>query len=329
MIEIKSLSKNFNVYQKDPGLKASIKALFKREYLIKNALKNINLNINSNEILGLIGANGAGKTTLVKILSGIIHSDIGKVSVNGHNPWDRKNEFKKSISLVMGQKAQLWWDLPAYDSYLLLKEIYQVPNKKFKHNLEELTQVLDIKEQIKVPVRKLSLGERMKVELIAALLHNPKVIFLDEPTIGLDITSQKNVRTFLKKYHQEYKPLIILTSHYMQDIEELCPRIVLMKSGEIIYDGSLERIKEKNREKQKVELITKKEETIDLISFLKAQSEIKDLMNQENKIIFKVNANYISKLLKEILKKYNLLSFNITDPDIGDVIESYLIGSNS
>lgn len=242
MIEIKNLSKSFRIYKKEPGFLGSLKAVFSRKHEEKFALKNINLKINAGEIIGLVGANGAGKTTLVKILSGIIHPGSGSVSVVGFNPWKRDNEYRRQLALIMGQKAQLWWDLPAYDSFLLLKEIYQIPDDQFKHNVQYLSGYLGVTNELKVQVRKLSLGERMKVELIACLLHNPKVIYLDEPTIGLDLTAQKAVRAFLAKYQQDYKPIVILTSHYMQDIEELCPRIVVMKTGEIIFDGTREEL---------------------------------------------------------------------------------------
>lgn len=245
MIKVKNLSKEFKVHKKEPGLKGSIKSLFKREHIIKRAIKDVNLTINQGEIVGLIGSNGAGKTTLTKILSGIIHPTRGEVDVLGFNPWDRDNRYRSQMSLIMGQKAQLWWDLPAADGFLLLKEIYRIPDKEYQERLAYLSRSLGIERELNVQVRKLSLGERMKVELIAALLHSPKVVFLDEPTIGLDLSAQKAVRNFIKEYRKEFNPIMILTSHYMDDIEELCERIVIMKEGEFVYDGGIDKVLQK------------------------------------------------------------------------------------
>src|SRR5665647_3982490 len=223
MIEVKNLRKTFTSHVKEPGLKGSIKSLFKRQFKTKDALKSVSLKIEQGEIIGLIGANGAGKTTLVKILAGIVHPTSGEATVLGFKPWERDNQYRKQMSLIMGQKASVWWDLPALDSFILLKEIYQIPDATYRKNLDFLSDTLMIKDQLKTPVRKLSLGERMKVELMAALLHEPRVIFLDEPTIGLDISAQKAVREFMRNYQREFKPITILTSHYMEDIKELCP----------------------------------------------------------------------------------------------------------
>lgn len=245
MIEVRGLTKEFKVHRKAPGLAGSVKSLFSREHITKTAIKNIDLSIGQGEIVGLIGSNGAGKTTLTKILSGIIHPTRGEVSVLGFDPWDRDNRYRSQMSLIMGQKAQLWWDLPAADGFLLLKEIYQINDKDYKERLSYLSESLSIGKELHTQVRKLSLGERMKVELIAALLHAPKVVFLDEPTIGLDLTAQKAVRKFIKEYRKEHNPIMILTSHYMDDIEDLCERVVIMREGEFVYDGGLEEVRRK------------------------------------------------------------------------------------
>jgi ABC-2 type transport system ATP-binding protein len=184
-----------------------------------------------------VGANGAGKTTLVKALAGILYPSGGTAEVLGHVPWRRHNEFRRQIALIMGQKAQLWWDLPAGDGFLLLREIYQVPRDRFQANLDALVEALQIRDKLGIQIRRLSLGERMKMELIAALLHQPKVVFLDEPTIGLDLAAQRSIRDFLLDYRRRENPAMILTSHYMEDIERLCERIVLMREGELVYDG--------------------------------------------------------------------------------------------
>ncbi|MFH0891682.1 MAG: ATP-binding cassette domain-containing protein [Candidatus Falkowbacteria bacterium] len=240
IIEVKNLSKNYPYYKKQPGLMAAFKALFKREKLEAEAVRGISFKIEEGELVGFLGPNGAGKTTTLKMLSGILHPTAGEISVLGFTPWDRKKDYQRQFSLVMGQKNQLWWDLPPLESFLLNKAIYEVDDDSFKKTLDELTELLDVKDILNVPVRKLSLGQRMKCELIAALLHAPKVLFLDEPTIGLDVVAQKNIRDFIKKYNRTSRTTIVLTSHYMEDIKELCRRVIIIDQGRIIYDGNLD-----------------------------------------------------------------------------------------
>lgn len=242
MIKVRNLRKNYEYYKKQPGLLSSIRSLFYREALYAQALQGIDLDISEGELIGFLGPNGAGKTTTLKILSGILSPSSGEVSVLGYNPWKREADYQKQFSLVMGQKNQLWWDLPAMESFVLNKEIYEISDEVFKKNLDELVDVLDIGDILDIQVRKLSLGQRMKCELAAALLHNPKVLFLDEPTIGLDVVAQKNIRDFIKKYNETHKTTIILTSHYMEDIKELCKRVVIIDHGKIVYDGQLEEL---------------------------------------------------------------------------------------
>ncbi|MBN2101175.1 ABC transporter ATP-binding protein [Candidatus Dojkabacteria bacterium] len=242
MISVQSLSKFFKQYKKQPGLLGSIKSLFKREYFTIKAVDNISFEVEEGEFVGFIGPNGAGKTTTLKCLSGLLFPTAGKVSVMGYTPFDRKKEFLKQISLVMGQKNQLWWDLPAMDSFLLNKEIYEVSKEQFDKVIDELVEMLDLKDVLNVQVRKLSLGQRMKCELVAALLHSPRVLFLDEPTIGLDVTMQKRLRDFFKEFNGKFKTTVILTSHYMDDVRELCKRVIIIDKGKIIYDGELDSI---------------------------------------------------------------------------------------
>ncbi|MDX2177093.1 MAG: ATP-binding cassette domain-containing protein [Candidatus Sumerlaeia bacterium] len=242
MIDVRQLGKVFTVHKKEPGLAGSIKSLVKRERIDKHAVRDATFQVGEGEIVGLIGANGAGKTTLVKMLAGIIHPSSGDATVLGHRPWERHNDFRSRIALIMGQKAQLWWDLPAADCFLLLREIYRVPEEKHRRTLEELTELLDVREQLNIQIRRLSLGERMKMELIAALLHEPRVVYLDEPTIGLDLTAQRSIREFILRYRRQHRPAMLLTSHYMEDIERLCERIIIMRGGEIVYDGGLDKV---------------------------------------------------------------------------------------
>ncbi|MBM2817588.1 MAG: transporter-like protein, type transport system ATP-binding protein [Parcubacteria group bacterium] len=240
IIEVKNISKKFEFYRKQQGLLESFKSFFFREKLYSDALKDINFKIEEGELVGFLGPNGAGKTTTLKILSGILHPTSGEAKVLGFTPSKREKEYQKQFALVMGQKNNLLKDLPAIESFVMYRDIYEVPEYDFNKNLEELAGLLDIKDFLDVPVRKLSLGQRMKCELIAALIHSPKVLFLDEPTIGLDVVAQKNIRNFIKKYNKESKTSIILTSHYMEDIKELCERVIIINFGKIIYDGKLD-----------------------------------------------------------------------------------------
>jgi ABC-2 type transport system ATP-binding protein len=240
MISVKNLNKNFVSYIKEPGFVGSLKSFVKREKIVKSAVKDFSFEIEEGKIVGLLGPNGAGKTTLMKMLTGIIVPSSGEIQVAGHIPWERKNEFKKNIALVMGQKSQLWWDIPAMDSFLLLQKYYDLDDSHFQKKLSELSELLNVKDLLNIHLRKLSLGERMKMELMACLFHSPKVIFLDEPTIGLDLVAQENIRKFLLEYHQREKVTIILTSHYMADIEALCSELILVQKGEKRFDGKID-----------------------------------------------------------------------------------------
>ena len=324
MIHVKNLSKEFKVHKKEEGLKASIKSLIKRDYVIKEAIKNINLTINDGEIIGLIGANGAGKTTLTKILSGIIPATNGEVSVLGFDPWKRDNQYRSQMSLIMGQKAQLWWDLPAMDGYLLLKEIYQIPEKQFRERVAFLSESLRIDKELNVQVRKLSLGERMKVELIAALLHNPKVVFLDEPTIGLDLTAQKAVRKFIKEYRKEFQPIMILTSHYMDDIEELCKRVAIMREGQIIFDGDISEIQNKYAQNKTIKVYSSIQidpnEFPSELGILKTCSDTEFLVISPKEKVMQA-ANFL-------LTHYDILDLTIQEEEIADLIEKIMSKQN-
>ncbi|MCX4297539.1 MAG: ABC transporter ATP-binding protein [Lachnospiraceae bacterium] len=241
-IEVKHLKKEFSYYKKMVGLSGSLHNLFHRETLTKEAVQDISFSVAKGEIIGLLGPNGAGKTTTLKMLSGILYPTSGQALVGGFIPWKRKNAFKQRFSIVMGQKNQLWWDLPASDSFYLNKCIFNIDDQQYIRTIEELSELLEVKELMNVQVRRLSLGERMKMEILAALIHRPDILFLDEPTIGLDIVSQQKIRNFLRYYNEQKKTTIILTSHYMRDIEELCERAVIISQGQVVYDGMLSKI---------------------------------------------------------------------------------------
>ncbi len=317
IVKVENLNKTYEYYKKQPGLWASLKGLFKREKLFTEAVKDINFSIEEGELIGFLGPNGAGKTTTLKILSGILHPTSGIASVLGYEPWKRKPEYQKQFSLVMGQKNQLWWDLPAMESFILNKEIYEVSDEDFKRTLDELVELLDIKDILDVQVRKLSLGQRMKCELVAALLHGPKVLFLDEPTIGLDVVAQKSIRDFLKKYNKEKKTTIVLTSHYMEDIKELCKRVVIIDHGKIMYDGLLQDLINKYADYKELKIIfsgtgiTKEEvESFGtIVEFDKYQIKIK-VKREEAK-------NVAAKILTSDLPVDDII---INEVDIDDII---------
>lgn len=238
LINIQDLSRNYKVHRKEPGLLGSLRGLINRQFDIVPAVKSINLTINQGELVGFIGPNGAGKTTTLKMLSGLLYPTSGTATVLGFVPWQRRQEFLKQISLVMGQKHQLWWDLPLYDSLLLQRDIYEMDKSDFASSLTELTELLELPDFLKVQVRKLSLGQRMRGELAAALIYHPQVLYLDEPTIGLDVVVQKKIREFIADYQKRYQATIILTSHYLDDVRELAQRVVIIDHGQIMFDGS-------------------------------------------------------------------------------------------
>ena len=239
VIAINGLTKSYRVYQKREGLLASVGGLFRRRYRQVEAVRGIDFQVETGEFVAFLGPNGAGKTTTLKLLSGVITPTSGEATVLGHVPWKRENAYRRRFALVMGQKNQLWWDLPASDSFRLHQQIYQIEPALFERRRDELVDLLGVRTLLDQPVRELSLGERMKMELTAALLHSPEVLFLDEPTIGLDVVAQHNIQGFLRYYQEARKITILLTSHYMKDVAALCRRVVIIFTGKIIYDGSL------------------------------------------------------------------------------------------
>jgi ABC-2 type transport system ATP-binding protein len=238
-IEARDLTKVYRTYRKQPGLWGAVKGLVRRKYDETRAADGVSFRIEEGELVGFLGPNGAGKTTVLKMLSGLLNPTSGEARVLGFVPWERKDEMKRQFSLLMGQKNALWWDLPAQESLELNRAIYGIEHSRFKKIVGGLSELLEVQDKMNVMVRELSLGERMKMELISALIHEPKVLFLDEPTIGLDVVSQKRVREFLRIYNEEHRIVTMLTSHYMQDIEELCHRVIIIDHGKIFFDGPL------------------------------------------------------------------------------------------
>ncbi len=309
-ISIANISKSFRIFQRTAGLKGAFKSFFKREYQIFTALENINLEINEGEIIGILGENGAGKTTLIKLMVGLLYPSNGIIDINGYNPWKRNYSFLNSISVVMGQKNQLWWDIPASESFLLNKHIYNLNDEEYHQTLNELVEYLDVKDKMNIQVRRLSLGERMKMEIIAALLHKPKIILLDEPTLGLDIISQSKVRDFVKYYNKEYKTTFVITSHYTKDIQEMCKRVFVLHKGKSIYDGNF---------KDLLKNINPNRKLIFEFNHNPDQSFIKDLSNSyefefRKKILTAVlPEKKLQKLLKLLLDNYSANNISFED----------------
>ena len=315
-IIVKDLNKTFKILQRDSGLKNAFKTLVKRDYKIVKAVDNISFNINKGEIVAYIGPNGAGKSTTIKMLTGILKPDSGKIVVDGFNPFIDRVKYVKNIGVVFGQKSQLWWDIPVEDSFLLLKDIYKISNEEYEKNKNELIELLNLKDFLKTPVRQLSLGQRMRCEIAASLLHNPKILFLDEPTIGLDAISKMQVRKFIKEINKKKKVTIILTSHDMNDIEALTNRIIVIGHGKKLYDGSLNDIKKKFNKNKQVEIIFKKIESIPKIK------NVEVIKKQKDKILLNIDmsSNTISKVISEYSKVCEIEDVNVISDNIDDVI---------
>ncbi|EEL37052.1 MULTISPECIES: ABC transporter ATP-binding protein [Bacillus] len=316
IIEIENVSKTFERVKIEEGLINSFKSLFKREKVKVTALSDVSFKIKEGKIIGLIGANGAGKSTLMKAMVGLIKPTSGRILINGFNPHDKKKDFLKSIGVVLGQKNQLWWDLSPYETFLLHKEIYELSDTEFRKNVDELAKNLGVSEILKSPVRNLSLGERMKCELIASILHSPKILFLDEPTIGLDFLAQKNIRNFLKNYCKERNTTVVITSHYFPDIYELCEELIILKNGEVVFNNNFKKIKEEIKSYKYIYLSFENEINSE---DLKKYGEVKE--SDKFSVTIKVQDKLVNETISSILKEFNVIDYNLTEMSSQDLIE--------
>ncbi|MBO5529887.1 MAG: ATP-binding cassette domain-containing protein [Bacilli bacterium] len=314
-IVVDGISKTFKVSKRSSGLRSALKSFFKRDYVYVDAVKDISFSIEKGEIVGYIGPNGAGKSTTIKMLSGILLPTAGNIKVNGFNPFKDRRKYVSNIGVVFGQRSQLAWDIPAEDTFDLLKDIYKLSDEKYQKNKKELIKLLNIEEIIKKPVRSLSLGERMRCEICASLLHEPKILFLDEPTIGLDAVSKKIVRDFILKINKERKVTVILTTHDMMDIDALAKRIILIGKGKILYDGSLKKLKTEYGSYKSI--IVKTNDTI-------KDTKLKGIISKKKidggySLIIDSNIISVSKVVNT-LSKYHITDLDIDNEQIDDII---------
>ncbi|MBD2777145.1 ABC transporter ATP-binding protein [Iningainema tapete] len=315
IIEAQNLSKVYPVAVKEPGALATITHFFRRTYRQIKAVQDVSFEITAGEVVGFLGPNGAGKTTTLKMLTGLIHPSSGTVKVAGHVPFRRQEPFLQKITLVMGQKQQLLWDLPALDSLKINAAVYNISDKEFRHRLGELTEMLSLQGKLTQPVRKLSLGERMKAELLAALLHRPSVLFLDEPTLGLDVNAQVGVRDFLREYNQKYQATVLLTSHYMADITALCKRVLLIHQGKLMYDGSLDGLLDRFAPYREVRL--------ELAQTLPKEKLMLygDLRQLDGRFAcFMVQQETLTRIVSRILTDLEVVDLTVTEPPVEEVI---------
>jgi ABC-2 type transport system ATP-binding protein len=317
LIEVRKLTKVFRRHVKAEGLLGTLRALVNRQYEDTRAVDGIDFSVEEGELVGFLGPNGAGKTTTLKMLSGLLHPSQGTAQVLGHTPWRRENAFRCQFALVMGNKSQLWFDIPAMDSLRLNKEIYGVDEQGFKKTVDELSALLDVQSLLNVPVRNLSLGERMKMELIASLLHRPRVLFLDEPTIGLDVVSQKKIRAFLKEYNRKTRTTILLTSHYMADIQALCERVMVINHGQLVYDGGLKEIARRFGRNKTVKVSFTKPV---LAKALKVFGQVSS--EEDGRFALKVPSAKATGVARTLLTRFPVADITIEEAAVDDVIRA-------
>lgn len=323
IISVKNLSKTYEHSVREPGMLGALKGLFYRKKSKVEAVKNISFEINEGEFVGFIGPNGAGKTTTLKMLSGILTPAEGKIEVLGFCPQDRKPAFQKQFAIVMGQKNQLWWDLPAKDTFELNRVMYEIPRLAYEKNVEELSRMLSAENLLDIPVRKLSLGERMKCELIASLLHSPQVLFLDEPTIGLDVISQRNIRDFLRQYNKKSKATIILTSHYMEDIRRLCERVMIIDHGHLLYDGTYQNLTDQYADTKSIDMTFREAVSKERLEMFGKVQEYRPLQAR-----LEVPRDRVTKITTDLLRDLPIEDISIHEESMEEIVSEIFQNSH-
>lgn len=323
MIHVTSLSKTYKIVERDPGLKGAMKALVKRSYVTKDAVKNIDFHIKKGEMVGYIGANGAGKSTTIKMLCGILTPSSGEITVNGIVPYKNRQKNAKNIGAVFGQRTQLFWDIPVRESYDLLRHIYEVPEKEYKETLDLFVKVLDLEPLLAIPVRQLSLGQKMRCELAAAFLHRPAVVYLDEPTIGLDVAVKVKIRKFIKEMNRMWGTTVILTTHDMQDIEEICNRIIIIDEGVILYDGNLQSIQDQFGHKRLIHFELEEKPSNVIPSNLEGLIEFTAIDEEHQKVTVSFTNKEIAAtdVISAMMAEFKIRDLTIADPKIETIVE--------
>lgn len=321
-IEVKNISKEFKVNKRSAGIPGMIANMFSPKFEIKKAVNDLSFTIEKGEMVGFIGPNGAGKSSTIKMLSGILCPDKGSISVAGYIPYKQRKAYVGNIGVVFGQKSQLQWDLPVIDSFELLRAIYRIPEEKYKRNLERFTEMLDMKGFLNQPVRQLSLGQRMRSDIVASLLHSPEIVFFDEPTIGVDIIGKETIRNFIKELNEQDKVTMIFTTHDMQDIEQTCKRIIIIDKGSLMYDGSLQDIRNKYGTSRRLIAEFNEETTVAPIKNV----IIEDLKDRKVSFTFDNNVVDVNKLMHEVLEKYSVHDVTVAEPEIESIIQKMYNG---
>ena len=324
-IEVKNISKDFKVNKRSAGIPGMIANMFVPKFEIKKAVKDLSFTIEKGEMVGFIGPNGAGKSSTIKMLSGILCPDSGSISVAGYIPYKQRKAYVGNIGVVFGQKSQLQWDLPVIDSFELLRAIYRIPEEKYKRNLERFTEMLDMKSFINQPVRQLSLGQRMRSDIVASLLHSPEIVFFDEPTIGVDIIGKETIRSFIKELNEQDKVTMIFTTHDMQDIEQTCKRIIIIDKGSLMYDGSLQEIRSRYGTTRRLIAEFNEETAVAPIKNV----VIEDLKDRKVSFTFDNNVVDVNKLMHEVLEKYSVHDVTVAEPEIENIIQKIYKGEVS
>jgi len=323
IIEVKNVKKIYRINQRPKGFVNSLLNLFIPKYSEKNAVNDISFSIREGDMVGFVGTNGAGKSTMIKMLSGILYPDEGEITIDGYIPYKQRKDYVKNIGVVFGQKSQLAWDLPIIDSYNLLKNIYRIPSEIYRENLEQYMELLDMESFIEQPVRQLSLGQRMRADIAASLLHSPKIIFFDEPTIGLDVVAKEKIRNFILELNKEKNITMIFTTHDMKDIEETCKKLILIDKGKKIFDGQISELLERYGRERRVIVEFHNEVNFEKME----QIEIKTIDSTKKELIFDGRKVYIQELIRELSEQYDIRNISIIDPDVEHVIRKIYEGS--